>query len=68
LPVTFVAVSQGWGLDLSSYLTGEAAIAGLWAIYSSVSNIVRNAIVGSGGGGAEAVVRELAKRGTLRGP
>lgn len=67
LPVTLVAISQGWGPDLSSYPSGEAAIAGLWAFYSSVSNIVRNAIVGSGGGGAEAVVRELARRGLLRG-
>lgn len=66
LPVTLVAISQGWGPDLSSYPSGEAAIAGLWAFYSSVSNIVRNAIVGSGGGGAEGVIRELAKRGLLK--
>ena len=67
LPVTLVAISQGWGPDLSSYPSGEAAIAGLWAFYSSVSNIVRNAIVGSGGGGAEGVIGVLAKRGVLRG-
>lgn len=66
IPVTLIAVAQGWGPDLSAYPTGEAAIAGLWAFYSSVANIVRNAIVGSGGGGADAVIRELAKRGLLR--
>ncbi|MCC6618795.1 MAG: hypothetical protein IT341_07115 [Chloroflexi bacterium] len=64
-PVTLVALSQGWGPDLSSYPSGEAAIAGLWAFYSSVSNIVRNAIVGAGGGGTDTVIRELARRGLL---
>lgn len=67
LPVTLVAISQGWGPDLSSYESGEAAIAGLWAFYSSVANIVRNAITGTGGG-AEGVIRELARRGLLVAP